>query len=99
MGSRGQNIELGGKLKDSIFWIQPNLLSSLSSGYNALPSGYRDFYGGYYSLGTYSFNWTKNESTSELNYGIYRVLNNNDLSVQRLHDHKQDGFSIRCIRD
>jgi uncharacterized protein (TIGR02145 family) len=99
MGSRGQNIELGGKLKDSIFWIQPNLLSSLSSGYNALPSGYRDFYGGYYSLGTYSFIWTKNESTSELNYGIYRVLNNNDLSVQRLHDHKQDGFSIRCIRD
>ncbi len=99
MGSRGQNVELAGKLKDSIFWIQPNLLSTYSSGFDALPSGYRDFYGGYFSMGTYSFIWTQNESSTELNYGMYRVLNNNDLSVQRLHDHKQDGFSIRCIRD
>ena len=99
MGSRGQNVELAGKLKDSIFWIQPNLLSAYSSGFDALPSGYRDFYGVYFSIGTYSFIWTKNESSTVLNYGMYRVLNNNDLSVQRAQDHKQDGFSIRCIRD
>ncbi len=99
MGSRGQSVELGGKLKSPLLWSAPNILSSFNSGFNALPAGYRDLFGGYFSMETYNFIWSSNQSPYEISYGMYRVLNNLDLNVQRLQDHKQDGFSVRCVRN
>jgi len=69
-----------------------------TSGFNVLPAGYRNDYNGTYSSTGFSgYFWSSSGSSS--NYAWYRLLNYNYSNVYRNIDYKQNGFSIRCLRD
>jgi uncharacterized protein (TIGR02145 family) len=87
----------GGALKATTNWNSPNTGATNSSGFTGFPGGFRYDDGSYYAIGSYGFWWS---STEDVSYGAwYRVLHYNNSSVLRANDNKQDGFSVRCVRD
>ena len=77
--------------------IGNDLSKNNSSGFSALPSGYRDFSGSYVNEGSYGHWWSSSENGA--NYVWNRYLYYNLNSLGRDADSKHYGFSIRCIRD
>jgi len=89
----------GGKLKEAgiTHWNSPNTGATNSSGFSALPGGYRDgSNGSFYFMGYYGYWWSATESGS---YAWYRILGYDYSQVLRNSTTKQPGFSIRCVRD
>lgn len=88
----------GGKMKaTSVLWQAPNTGASNSSGFNALPSGFKGSSGSYGSLGAVAYFWGSNQrSTAQ---GEYLVLNNDFASVAFNGANKTFGYSVRCIKD
>lgn len=89
----------GGMLKEASldFWFSPNTGATNSSGFSALPGGYRSYLGAYYLLGPYGYWWSSTQSST--NNAWYRTLNYNNANVYRDFDLKRNGFSVRCIHD
>jgi uncharacterized protein (TIGR02145 family) len=89
----------GGKLKEAgtTHWNSPNTGATNESGFSGLPGGYRIFNSNYYDVGNLALFWSSTE------YGSYpawtRYLGYYDSEVGRSYDSKQDGFSVRCVRD
>ncbi len=96
-GNRGT--DEGGKLKETgtSHWQTPNTGATNSSGFIALPGGFR-YLGGYFgNLGSTGTWWTATES---LNMDVWsRTLSYDYEGVYRYYGIKGDGFSIRCLRD
>ncbi len=91
----------GGKLKEigTSHWLSPNTGATNTSGFCALPGGYRDFDSNFTSLGYYALFW----STTEINvdYTSARCLG---CTYSEIGRHKEgysnrDGFSVRCVKD
>jgi len=94
----GQNVA-GGKMKGTGFqyWLSPNTDATDEIGFTALPSGYRNYQGDFYPLGSLAFWWSSDalsESTAR-SRGVSNYLSN--LSAD--YSIKESGFSIRCIKD
>jgi uncharacterized protein (TIGR02145 family) len=91
--------DAGGKMKStSGLWTSPNIGATNSSGFSALPVGYRyGFNGTFYALGSNPHFWTSSESSSST--AILRDLYYDYFSVKRGHDFKGYGFSARCTQD
>ncbi|MCX6303821.1 MAG: T9SS type A sorting domain-containing protein [Bacteroidetes bacterium] len=87
--------EAGKKLKSSVGW-QDNGNGINSSGFTALPGGYRNIHGGFLNGGTNSLFWTASviDSTS-----WYRSLGATDQGVYRISTYRSQGFSVRCVKD
>ncbi|UCE18385.1 MAG: hypothetical protein JSV84_16255 [Gemmatimonadota bacterium] len=95
----------GGKLKatgtieggDGL-WFSPNTGATNESGFSALPGGdrYGD-YGPFYSMGYLARFWSSTELDGS--YAWYRRLSHSNSQVYRGNYLKQDGFSVRCVRD
>ena len=69
-----------------------------TSGFTALPAGYRYGYnGGYTSMGGSGYFWSSSEYNSHSAW--YRKLSCNYSNVLRSSYYRQDGFSIRCLGD
>jgi uncharacterized protein (TIGR02145 family) len=90
----------GGKMKEAgnEHWWSPNAGATNSSGFTALPGGYRQNpSGGFFSaIEGYGFWWSASE------YGAYsweRLLSANDDDVHRNGHYRYHGFSARCVRD
>jgi uncharacterized protein (TIGR02145 family) len=89
----------GGRLKETGYthWSAPNSLATNESGFTALPTGNRDYYGNFYEKGTQNTLWT----SSEVNYNEawFRRLyyDNDDLNSDYVS--KALGFSARCIKN
>jgi uncharacterized protein (TIGR02145 family) len=87
----------GGALKSTTNWSSPNIGANNSSGFTALPGGYR------YELGHFSdilFSggwWTSTEGSSSLSR--FRVLDLNGAYVYRNTNFRNIGLSIRCIKN
>jgi uncharacterized protein (TIGR02145 family) len=89
----------GGKLKEigTAHWPSPNTGATNSSGFTALPGGYR------YSNGTFDYAailgewWSSTEYTAT--YPFFRYLSFADTKVGVSTNNKLCGLSIRCIRD
>jgi uncharacterized protein (TIGR02145 family) len=94
-GFRGTNE--GGALKATTNWISPNTGATNSSGFTAFPGGYRDNGGTYNFIGFIGFWWISTEYDS--NYAWLRELDYGYSDVLRTFINKQDGFSVRCVRD
>jgi uncharacterized protein (TIGR02145 family) len=79
-------------------WFSPNTGATNDSGFSALPGGdrYGD-YGPFYSLGSLARYWSATELNSY--HAWYRRLAYNNSQVYRGNYYKQDGFSVRCVRD
>jgi len=70
-----------------------------TSGFSALPSGYRDSYydGSFYDLGDWGYWWSSTEGNSS---GAYRrTLSYDNTDILRNSINKSNGFSVRCIGD
>jgi len=69
-----------------------------TSGFSALPGGYRDYGDGSYNYMTsYGYFWSSTETSS--NTAWKRRLSYYHSEVHRYYDYKQYGFSVRCVRD
>ncbi len=94
-GWRGTNE--GGALKATTNWASPNTGATNSSGFTALPGGYRFANGAYGDVGNYGNWWSSTEIGS--NDVWYRSLGYYSSNVYRGNDYKQYGFSVRCVKD
>ena len=89
----------GGKMKSTgtQYWQDPNQDATNESGFSGLPGGYRYFNGTFYSIGYYGYWWSSTEDAADYAWG--RLLGYDDCSVYRNDYVKQNGFSVRCLRD
>jgi len=99
----GKNIA-GGKMKSTGtieqgngLWYSPNAGATNSSGFSALPAGYRINYGNYYSINNVAYFWSATDTTS-VNAWNY-VLDANNESLIRNYNFQTFGISIRCCKD
>ena len=99
-GWRGtdQGSQLAG---DSSLWYSGNLVNNINfgtSGFTALPGGYRSSNNGsFFSLGNHGIWWSSTESNSSSAW--IRLLNYNLSEVYRDYGYKSIGYSIRCTKD
>ena len=89
----------GGKLKESgtSHWISPNTGATNETGFTGLPGGYRYLGGLYYDIGVHAVFWSSTENGS--GFAWCRNLGNVYSGVHRYDGGKEDGFSVRCVKD
>lgn len=89
----------GGKLKETgtTHWNGPNTGATNSSGFTALPGGYRDNTGIDHSITGHGDWWSSSQDT--VTTAWYRYMEYNNAAVSRGSTSKQDGLSVRCMRD
>ena len=68
-----------------------------STGFSALPSGYRKYGGTFYDLFYYGYWWSSSEEGTS--FASYRYMYYNSSSVGSGNNYKTTGFSVRCVRD
>ena len=90
----------GGKMKEvgTVHWFDPNVGANNSSGFTALPGGYRSWYGYFYTIGEYGYWWSSTEHTAVNNAWIRRIYNLQAASY-RAGNETDNGISVRCVRD
>ncbi len=90
-----------GKLKEAgtAHWLTPNTDATNSTGFTALPGGYRLYLGGaFYDVGEVGYWWssTAYDAYNAWYRDLYYYYNAN---AYRVNNNKQEGFSVRCVRD
>ncbi len=102
-GVRGWN-SVGSKLAGTQFWRPGALTESKefgSSGFNAVPAGYRNSYSGtFYEIGSTCIYYTSTENNeSNNNSVIIRSMDYNSVDFQRNPGSKNGAYSVRCVKD
>lgn len=90
----------GGKLKESgtTHWKSPNTGATNEKSFTALPSGYRAYdNGAFYGIEYDCSWWSSMESSTKDAWDRY--LNYNYGNLNRGSNDKNDGRSIRCVKD
>jgi uncharacterized protein (TIGR02145 family) len=87
----------GGKMKSITGWTGNNIGSTNESGFSGLPGGYRSSNGTFYDVGDGGYWWSSSESSTTSAWN--RALRYNHGNALRSGSNKQDGFSVRCIKD
>jgi len=95
----------GGKMKETgiSLWQSPNIDATNSSGFSGLPGGYRSYIGGFGEAGSFGligslgYWWTATEYNNVTSW--WRNLDYNSSSIGRYGFEKQDGLSVRCVKD
>jgi len=91
-------INIGDKLKEAgtSNWLSGNIGTN-SSGFKALPGGYRFSYGSFYSIGYMGYWWCSSDFNTDIAWS--RILFYNLSNIGSFYISKQLGFSVRCISD
>ena len=91
----------GGKLKEagSVHWTVPNVGASNSSGFTALPGGYRSSGGGYNNSKRLGYWWTSSSNPLFPDDGNARSLNYSYAEIDKVILNKRIGASVRCIKE
>ena len=84
----------GKKIKSTSGWFD-NGNGTNSSGFNALPGGYRGGTGSFYSLGGSGYWWSSGEGSGATGRGLAY----DDGQVLRYSNTEARGFSVRCLKD
>jgi len=94
-----QSTTAGGKMKGTglQYWQYPNNAADNNSGFSGLPGGLRGDTGSFLNLGNYGYWWSSNQENTT--YAWCRWLNNNNGVAGRGSLDKNNGFSVRCIRN
>jgi uncharacterized protein (TIGR02145 family) len=98
-GNRGILNE-GRKLKeteDAFLWIDHSNRGSNCNGFTALPGGYRNNGGSFYSIREEARFWTSTESDGINAY--YRRLDHDLTTINRANILKSFAMSVRCVKD
>lgn len=78
-------------------WLSPNTAATNESGFTGLPAGYRGDGGAFDGIGTNGIWWSSSEFTTPGAW--HRNLNYNIGNATRNYNYKENGFSVRCLRD
>jgi len=91
--------QAGGKLKETgtTHWSDPNSGATNSSGFNALPGGYRTKDGVFKNLSFCGCWWATTEYTQSVAW--YRYVDYGTSSIYSVSIYKKSGLSIRCVKD
>jgi len=89
----------GGKLKEALtsHWSGPDSGATNSSGFTALPGGYRNNKGAYLNFGSIGGWWSSTEYAKSVAW--YRYTDFNTSYVYSCSSYKNSGFSVRCVKD
>ncbi|SYZ72275.1 Major paralogous domain protein (modular protein) [Candidatus Zixiibacteriota bacterium] len=87
----------GGKMKDTTHWTSPDPTATNESGFCGLPGGFRDIVDDYGGMPFYAGLWTATESN--IREAFYWSLYHGNSRCDASYTMKQDGFSIRCVKD
>jgi uncharacterized protein (TIGR02145 family) len=90
----------GGKLKTTgtQYWLPPNTGATDTIGFSGLPGGIRFYLDGtFVQLGTRGDWWTTSENNGGGGWG--RLLENDNATIWLTSGVKQNGLSVRCLRD
>jgi uncharacterized protein (TIGR02145 family) len=89
----------GGKLKETgtTHWLSPNTAATNSSGFTGLPGGNRGNDGNHYFLNGYGNWWSSTLHTTNNPWSRALGYNTSIVGINDLN--KNNGFSIRCIKD
>ncbi len=92
----GGNKVSGGKMKetDTTHWSSPNKGATNSSGFTALPGGWR---GSFVSLSYYGVWWSATEGNESLQAWV-RFMFNDNPSISRSDESMYKGYSVRCVQ-
>jgi uncharacterized protein (TIGR02145 family) len=99
----GDNL-VGGPLKEAgmTHWASPNTGATNATGFSARPGGMRGYSatGTYSSLDTNGFWWSSTGSNDyNATFSWKREMDYNSASLTRTTSGKQNGFSVRCVKD
>lgn len=91
----------GGYLKEMGFshWDNPNTSADNSSGFTALPGGFRSNTGIFYGIRQYATFWTASIKAEGSTESWYRALNFQKSHVYRYTVPGNRGASVRCVQD
>ena len=92
--------QAGGKMKEAgtSHWFAPNTGATNSSGFAALPGGYRGYTtGAFGNIGIFGHWWSSTQADASLAWG--EGLFNQENSADHSTSAKKNGFSIRCVKD
>ncbi len=87
----------GGKMKSTMGWATPNTGATNASGFSGLPGGFRIYGGSYAFIGDDGYWWSSTEIDSV--YAWNSILYYDVSYAHASNNNKQNGFSVRCIRD
>lgn len=86
----------GTKMKSSSGWIKKGNGTN-ESGFGGVPGGSRNLYGEFAYLEQIGYWWTSTEWDTDLAW--YRAIDQSPYYVYRTNYVKQNGLSVRCIKD
>lgn len=93
-GYRGTDV---GYMMQSTSGWNYNRNGNNSSGFTALPGGCRYKNGNFIELGNYAYFWSSSPAYGD--FAWYRELRYGYSTVRYWSEYRQNGFSIRCIKD
>ena len=95
----GGEVVAGGALKETgtTHWLTPNTGATNSTGFTALPGGYRSETGTFGLLGNSGYWWSATQGGDTFAWDRYMYYNSGN-AVRGDMD-KNGGFSVRCIKD
>ena len=90
----------GGKLKetDTFHWYSPNTGASNSSGFTALPGGFRHFNNGFFGFGFNGWYWSSSAADTAMDAWMSQ-LTNDDAHFFPSFFGKTFGIPVRCVKD
>jgi uncharacterized protein (TIGR02145 family) len=90
----------GGKLKEAgtTHWYDPNTGATNEVSFTVLPGGFHSFSGGSYDMFVAAHFWSSSVY-SEPHYSWDRYISNNEALIQRGGGWRDDGFSVRCVKN
>jgi uncharacterized protein (TIGR02145 family) len=97
----GPNATAGGKMKEAgtIHWPAPNTDATNSSGFTALPGGYRFTDGFFYDFAFIGFWWSSTERYTGAPTAFVRFIQYNNGKTFRNTFNKNNGLSVRCVKN
>lgn len=90
--------EPAGQMKLTTGWDIPNTAATNSSGFSAMPSGYRSSLSNQFvGIGQYAGFWTSTQATEATAH--FRAMSYDSAWLTTLSTSKRQGYSCRCVKD
>lgn len=80
-------------------WNSPNTGATNSSGFTALPGGYRNIGGTFYRIGAGGLFWSATLTETRPGFSWFRALSFDNKIALKTNNNMQDGYSVRCVKD
>ncbi len=100
----GVSTVAGGKMKTTGtikagdgLWRAPNTGATNESDFSGLPGGFANYYGDFYFIGSAGYWWSSTEYCPY--FAFFHSLGLYSSDVLRYVTSKQNGYSVRCVRD